>query len=71
MKTCTVAMFPGQGAQFQGMGRSLFDKYEYHMRLTQQVLGYSLAQVWKVKPAFLTELNSHSPLCLSLTFFII
>ncbi|PHM28000.1 ACP S-malonyltransferase [Xenorhabdus budapestensis] len=45
MKTCTVAMFPGQGAQFQGMGRNLFDKYEYHMRLTQQVLGYSLVQV--------------------------
>ncbi|OWO82537.1 hypothetical protein B5C26_09140 [Photorhabdus luminescens] len=45
MKTCTVAMFPGQGAQFQGMGRNLFDKYEYHMRLAQQVLGYSLTQL--------------------------
>ncbi|MBC8949916.1 ACP S-malonyltransferase [Xenorhabdus sp. TS4] len=45
MKTYTVAMFPGQGAQFQGMGRNLFDKYEYHMRLAQQVLGYSLVQV--------------------------
>lgn len=45
MKTFTVSLFAGQGAQFHGMGRSLFDKYEYHMRAAHQLLGYSVAQL--------------------------
>ncbi|MCC8366062.1 acyltransferase domain-containing protein [Xenorhabdus sp. PB61.4] len=61
MKTCTVVMFPGQGAQFQGMGRNLFDKYEYHMRLAQQVLGYSLVKVCENEPNVLNKTEFTQP----------
>ncbi|WP_319925454.1 ACP S-malonyltransferase [Xenorhabdus littoralis] len=61
MKTCTVAMFPGQGAQFQGMGRDLFDKYQYHMRMAQQVLGYSLAEVCKSETDILDRTEVTQP----------
>jgi len=49
MKTFAVSMFPGQGAQLQGMGRDLFEKYEYHLRSAQRVLGYSLVQLCEGK----------------------
>ena len=37
-----MAVFPGQGAQFVGMGEELFDKFEYHVQLADQLLGYSI-----------------------------
>lgn len=45
MKKCVVSVFPGQGSQFTGMGIELFKKYEYHTRLAEQTLGYSLTKL--------------------------
>ncbi|PPK86448.1 [acyl-carrier-protein] S-malonyltransferase [Neolewinella xylanilytica] len=44
----TAYVFPGQGAQFPGMGKSLFDVNEYAQTLFKQadeVLGFSLSKV--------------------------
>lgn len=42
MNETNITVFPGQGAQFVGMGAPLFDRYEYHLQLADEVLGYSL-----------------------------
>lgn len=42
MNKCKLSVFPGQGAQYPGMGKELFEKYEYHTRLSDNVLGYSI-----------------------------
>lgn len=38
-------LFPGQGSQFQGMGRDLFDAFPEYERQASEVLGYSMRQL--------------------------
>lgn len=45
MANHTVSVFPGQGAQVLRMGAGLFAKHEYHTRLANRVLGYSIEQL--------------------------
>ncbi|MFD6157960.1 ACP S-malonyltransferase [Nocardia sp. NPDC060256] len=40
-----VFVFPGQGAQFPGMGKELFDEFPDLMREADAVLGYSVREV--------------------------
>lgn len=35
-------VFPGQGAQFRGMGRELFGQFSEHLAVADRILGYSL-----------------------------
>jgi malonyl CoA-acyl carrier protein transacylase len=48
-------MFPGQGAQFRGMGGSLFDEYEELTNIASEVLGYSIKDLCLEDPR--KELN--------------
>ncbi len=45
MNSYRLAVFPGQGAQFSGMGKELFEKFETHTRLANKVLGYSIEEL--------------------------
>ncbi len=38
-------MFPGQGAQFKGMGRNLFEKYMDETNLASKILGYDIKEL--------------------------
>jgi len=40
-----IGMFPGQGSQYLGMGRQLFERYPEHCAQATQVLGYSLPDI--------------------------
>ncbi|WP_028886236.1 ACP S-malonyltransferase [Teredinibacter turnerae] len=41
----TVLMFPGQGSQFAGMGKALFDRYPDFTLLADDTLGYSVKEL--------------------------
>src|SRR4051812_14911278 len=38
-------MFPGQGSQYRGMGKELFNIYKEETRKASQILGYDLEQL--------------------------
>lgn len=38
-------VFPGQGSQFQGMGKGLFDKYPDLVEIADDILGYSISEL--------------------------
>ncbi len=38
-------IFPGQGSQYKGMGKGLFDQYTDRVQLADAVLGYSIAEI--------------------------
>lgn len=40
-----IYMFPGQGAQFKGMGESLFDRFPEQTRQADAILGYSIREL--------------------------
>ncbi|WP_166923280.1 ACP S-malonyltransferase [Flavobacterium poyangense] len=40
-----VIMFPGQGAQYRGMGKNLFEKYKDKMEMASNILGYDLEEL--------------------------
>lgn len=40
-----VVLFPGQGAQFRGMGRGLFSRYPTLTRTASDILGYSIEEL--------------------------
>lgn len=42
MEAC---IFSGQGTQFQGMGKELFDKYSSHLDICDEILGYSIKKL--------------------------
>jgi len=42
MKT---VMFPGQGAQYTGMGAALFPRFPHHTRRASEIVGYDLAEL--------------------------
>lgn len=41
----SVFMFPGQGSQFVGMGKELFEKYPHVVAMADDYLGYSIQQL--------------------------
>lgn len=41
----TTIMFPGQGAQFKGMGKNLFPKYTQLSQTASNILGYSIEEL--------------------------
>lgn len=40
-----VYLFPGQGAQFVGMGKDVFKKYNQYIKQADDILGYSIEQL--------------------------
>lgn len=48
-------MFPGQGAQYKGMGKDLFEKYKDKMEIASNILGYDLEELCLKDPK--RELN--------------
>ncbi|MFH6942764.1 ACP S-malonyltransferase [Flavobacterium sp. FlaQc-50] len=48
-------MFPGQGAQYKGMGKDLFEKYKDKMEIASNILGYDLEELCLKDPK--KELN--------------
>jgi trans-AT polyketide synthase/acyltransferase/oxidoreductase domain-containing protein len=44
-KSSKAIVFPGQGAQFRGMGRALFGEFRDLVRIADQVVGYSLEEL--------------------------
>jgi trans-AT polyketide synthase/acyltransferase/oxidoreductase domain-containing protein len=50
-----VIMFPGQGAQYKGMGKDLFEKYKDKMEIASNILGYDLEELCLKDPK--RELN--------------
>jgi trans-AT polyketide synthase/acyltransferase/oxidoreductase domain-containing protein len=43
--TLKAVVFPGQGAQYRGMGRDLFDDYAPLVRRADEMLGYSIKEL--------------------------
>lgn len=50
MKDNYVCLFPGQGSQSKGMGKSLFLKYPNYLATVQQILGYDIAKLCLENP---------------------
>lgn len=46
----TTILFPGQGAQFRGMGRGLFSRFPDMVKTADDILGYSIAELCKDDP---------------------
>lgn len=46
----SVWMFPGQGAQFKGMGKGLFKRYRVEADLASDILGYSIEDLCLADP---------------------
>lgn len=40
-----IYLFPGQGAQFVGMGKALFEQYPDLVATADNILGYSLKEI--------------------------
>jgi len=40
-----IYVFPGQGSQFKGMGREVFEKFKTHTNLASDILGYSIEEL--------------------------
>ncbi|MEN5090687.1 ACP S-malonyltransferase [Pseudomonas protegens] len=40
-----IYVFPGQGAQFKGMGNEVFDKFKAYTNLASDILGYSIVDL--------------------------
>lgn len=38
-------IFPGQGAQFKGMGKDLFSEFPDHTKIADEILGYSIEEL--------------------------
>lgn len=45
-----AVLFPGQGSQFKGMGKKLFEKYPNETALASQILGYNIATLCTEDP---------------------
>jgi len=43
-------LFPGQGSQRKGMGAELFSRYPEYIKIADEVLGYSIAQLCQEDP---------------------
>jgi trans-AT polyketide synthase/acyltransferase/oxidoreductase domain-containing protein len=41
----SVALFPGQGSQFRGMGRELFPRYPHLLQQSDEILGFSVEEL--------------------------
>ncbi|MGE5655110.1 MAG: ACP S-malonyltransferase [Actinomycetota bacterium] len=41
----SVALFPGQGSQFRGMGRELFTRYPHLIQQSDEILGFSVEKL--------------------------
>jgi malonyl CoA-acyl carrier protein transacylase len=46
----TICVFPGQGAQKQGMGEALFDRFPEEVALVDGILGYSIRELCVENP---------------------
>ncbi|MBT5708206.1 MAG: ACP S-malonyltransferase [Verrucomicrobia bacterium] len=46
----TICLFPGQGAQKQGMGEALFDRFPEEVALVDGILGYSIRELCLENP---------------------
>ncbi|SNY24327.1 ACP S-malonyltransferase [Paractinoplanes atraurantiacus] len=46
----TAWLFPGQGAQRRGMGGELFDRHPGLVRIADEILGYSVAELCRLDP---------------------
>ncbi len=55
-----VYIFPGQGSQYVGMGKELFEKYEHVLEITDRILGYSLTELCLDDPNGLLNLTKYT-----------
>lgn len=46
----TTLVFPGQGSQFKGMGKSLFEKYPHLVSQASNILGYAIDELCLQNP---------------------
>ena len=46
----TICVFPGQGAQKQGMGEALFDRFASEVSTADEILGYSIRELCLENP---------------------
>lgn len=44
-KTKKAILFPGQGSQYRGMGKTLFRKYAYQTNIASEILGYDIEEL--------------------------
>lgn len=58
-----VCMFPGQGSQKHGMGKSLFSKYPEYVKKSDEVLGYSIEELCLNPENKLFEYDRIYPTC--------
>lgn len=54
-------LFPGQGAQFSGMGRDLFDRFPEDVAMADRVLGQSIRALCAAPDATLRETQNTQP----------
>ena len=43
-------LFPGQGSQYRGMGKTLFVKYPMETQLASDILGYNIEELCTKDP---------------------